>query len=274
MTSLIAWVAADQRGPSSLNLATDSRITWASDSSGRTMRWDQTQKVFASVLAPVVVGYVGDVEFPALALPHLLTRLDRCVSPAHGAPATYVVDGVRRLARDYPNLGSFTIYIGYREGGFMKSTFGLTRLSHRPRAASRGPRWTHDAFEIPQTSRAIVIDGSGRAAVKEAVDSWCLESEASVSRAISSGFIDALLEGKDPKSGGAPQWGALYRKGNGRLLGVVHKGRRYFAGGELVGGEELGDVEWRNALSERTDGATKRRLPGAQPQPRPQTPGE
>ena len=28
MTSLVAWVGADSRGPASLNIAADSRITW------------------------------------------------------------------------------------------------------------------------------------------------------------------------------------------------------------------------------------------------------
>ena len=63
MTSLIAWVAADDRGPASLNIATDSRISWDSGPLRSRTLWDQGQKVFASQREPILVGYVGDVLF-------------------------------------------------------------------------------------------------------------------------------------------------------------------------------------------------------------------
>ena len=63
MTSLVAWVASDSHGPASLNLASDSRISWTA---GRSVvhHWDHGKKVFASATSPVIVGYVGDVLFP------------------------------------------------------------------------------------------------------------------------------------------------------------------------------------------------------------------
>ena len=87
-------------------------------------------------------------------------------------------------------------------------------------------------------------------------------------RKVFSGFVDAVTARVDPNSGGAPQLGCIYRTGPGRLLGIIHDSQRYFAGAHLIGDEALDGVEWRNALFERADGHTKRRLPGAQPQPR------
>lgn len=64
MTALVAWVGADSRGPASLNIAADSRITWRPENSSA-HHWDQGKKVFASSSVPLVIGFVGDVLFPA-----------------------------------------------------------------------------------------------------------------------------------------------------------------------------------------------------------------
>jgi hypothetical protein len=114
-----------------------------------------------------------------------------------------------------------------------------------------------------------VIDGSGKAAIKNALSAWQASSAADTSRAVFSGFVDAVTARVDPDSGGAPQLGSLYRIGAGRLLGIIHDGQRYFAGAHLIGNETIDGIEWRNALFERADGHSKQRLAGAQPQPRP-----
>jgi hypothetical protein len=71
MTSLVAWVGADSHGPASLNIAADSRISWAVRRSAA-YHWDQGKKVFASSTVPLVIGFVGDVLFPALVLPGII----------------------------------------------------------------------------------------------------------------------------------------------------------------------------------------------------------
>lgn len=268
MTSLIAWIAADSRGQSSINIATDSRISWNASRRADREHWDQTQKVFAARNLPILMGYVGDITFPALALPQLLARLDRGITRAGTSPAIELQTGIRTLARDFPSLGSFTVYIAHREGYLMRSNFRLSKLSHNADVVfSR--RWVYEDVPVPTTSSPIVIDGSGKSAVQRISEAWRAEGKDWTSRAISSGFIDSIIEGEDWRSGGAPQWGTINRRGAGQLLGIIHQDRRFFAGGRLVGEEGLGDVSWRNALSERTDGTSKRRLPGAQPQPRP-----
>ena len=60
MTTLISWVGADQRGPASIRLAADSRISWSLSGSEQ-KKWDFGKKLFASHSGPEIVGYCGDV---------------------------------------------------------------------------------------------------------------------------------------------------------------------------------------------------------------------
>jgi hypothetical protein len=72
VTTLACWVGVDARGPSSVYVAADSRISWA----GRA-EWDQARKVYACVVEPHVFGYVGDVLFPVLAIPTVIDLIER-----------------------------------------------------------------------------------------------------------------------------------------------------------------------------------------------------
>lgn len=269
LTSLVAWIGADSRGPASLNIACDSRISWIAGQSV-SHHWDHGKKAFASMTAPLIAGYVGDVLFPALVLPGAIDRIDRQVFRTDGAAVEGVISVIRRAWRDYPKAERrpVAIYIGHRVGEGRPSRFRLTQLSNKDGGVDS---WqTHD-LPIPTTSNYLVVDGSGQAAIVQALKAWQETSAGGTSRSIFSGFVDAVVAGVDPKSGGSPQLASLYRIGPGRLLGIIHQNQRYFAGMHLIGDEAVEDVEWRNELFERTDGRKKSRLAGAQPQPRPST---
>lgn len=270
MTSLIAWVGADSRGPSSLNMAADSRITWNSGSPAA-YHWDQGKKVFASSSSPLLIGFVGDVLFPALVLPGVIDRIDRGVFRPDGSVVEGVISALRRGWRDYPptERRDVSVYIAHRMGEGMSCRFRLTSLSYRTGASAD---WTASEIKVPPSSAFLKIDGSGKISVRKALAAWQATSAADTSRAVFSGFVDAVTARVDPNSGGAPQLGCIYRIGPGRLLGIIHNSQRYFAGTHLIGDEALEGIEWRNALFERADGQTKQRLPGAQPQPRPDMP--
>jgi hypothetical protein len=269
MTSLVAWVGADSHGPASLNIASDSRISWMV---GRSIshHWDQGKKIFASMTVPLIVGYVGDVLFPTLVLPGVIDRIDRQVFRTDGAAVEGLMSAIRREWRDYPaeERRRLSIYIGHRIGEGMSSTFRLTQLSNRDGGIDS---WQAREIPVSPTSSCLVIDGSGRQAIKKALGAWQESNAGGTSRSIFSGFVDAVVAGVDPGSGGSPQLASLYRIRAGRLLGIIHQDQRYFAGMHLIGDEAVEDVEWRNELFERADGRTKSRLVGAQPQPRPST---
>ena len=269
MTSLVAWVGADSRGPASLNIASDSRISWATGASVR-YHWDHGKKIFASSTAPLIVGYVGDVLFPALVLPGVIDRIDRQVFREDGPTVKGLISVLRREWRDYPAelRRPLTIYIGYRVGERMLAEFRLTALSNKDGGIDS---WRTRDIPVVPTSNWLVLDGSGRTAITRALEAWQKSAAAGTSRSIFSAFVDAVVSGVDPFSGGAPQLACLYRIGAGRLLGIIHRNQRYFAGMRLIGDEAVGNVEWRNALFERADGRTKSLLSGAQAQPRPST---
>lgn len=71
MTSLISWIGIDQRGPASVYIASDSRITWSNGA-----EWDFARKVFASRTTPQLFGYCGDVAFPSQVLGQLISLID------------------------------------------------------------------------------------------------------------------------------------------------------------------------------------------------------
>lgn len=256
MTSLIVWSAADTHGPASINIATDSRISW-----GGSHFWDQGKKVFASSTQPIIIGYLGDVLFPSVSIPAVLERIDRQLLDA--SDPLVVVSAVRALWRDYPEKahGPQRIFLAYRLRGGMQSRFGLTVMSH---AGSPGSRWSTTDIAIPETSSELVIDGSGAVSVRKSLRDWKASNVGGTSRAIFSAFVESVTSGNDPRSGGSPQLGSIYRIGNGRLLGVVHNNQRYYAGAHILGREDADSIHWRNALFEVTDGRLKRRRIGAQ----------
>lgn len=139
MTTLIAWVGSDQRGPSSLNLASDSRITW---NDGR--RWDRAQKIYAAGREPLLIGYCGDVYFPALVLPGIISRVDSGIIPGGGRLMASVQDSIRREWREYPVVEQRTvvILIAVRVGSKMNSEFLLTRMKYSQSSGSG--KWSQE----------------------------------------------------------------------------------------------------------------------------------
>lgn len=278
MTSLVAWVGVDQRRQSSLYIASDSRISWSVGGTPA-YSWDHGKKVFAALTHPLIVGYVGDVLFPLLVVPPLLERIDLQVAEDGLSPVETLISGIRRGWREYPTQEqrSVAIYIGHRTETEIHSAsqtkypktsvrFHLTRMSKEANV----PVWQVEQIHVPEsTSERLAIDGSGKRNIESALEVWQRSSAADTSRALYSGFVDAVVSGKDAHSGGSPQIAGLYRQGPGRLFGIIHKNQRYFAGMPLLGHESTGHVEWRNELFERVNEKTKKRLPGAQPQPRP-----
>lgn len=259
MTSIASWVGIDQRRPSSLYIASDSRITWGSKTP-----WDHGRKTFASSARPHIFGYWNDVLFPALALPSVIQRIDDGFFGGEDSEfGQAVYETIRALWSTYPpeHRNSFGILHGHRIGEGMACEFILNVIAYD----SSGDAWTFRRIDLPETSSFLRIEGSGGKIVRQTHQVWESSDASGTSRAAFSAFTEALRSGQDPLSGGGPQLVGLYRKDPGRTFGTVFGGKRYFAGA-LVSSDRLWDdrVEWRNELFERVDGATTRRVPGAQ----------
>jgi hypothetical protein len=108
VTTLISWVAFDQRKFAAAYVASDSRITW--DEAGN-KRWDAGRKVFPSSQFPDIFGYVGDVLFPALALSQIVEAIDAGVMfPLDATPWQRHEAVVRAL--QFPSSGGIGPLIG------------------------------------------------------------------------------------------------------------------------------------------------------------------
>ena len=253
MTAIAVWSGADSRGPASLYIAADSRITFDG------IHWDQGRKVFASNSQPHIFGYWGRIDFPALALPLIADRIDRGFLAAGGRDAhTEVYQAIRRLWHAYPASQNFNIVHGMRIGEKMTSRFSIHVMT------CKDGIWSTRLLPIPGTSTLILNEGSGRKDVRRAYDAWQEGQSANTSRAVFSAFCDAIAGADDSGTGGAPQLSRPVPDQARPAFGIVYDSKRYFAGAAMTSTEQTAGVEWRNTMFEITDGASKKREPGAQ----------
>lgn len=260
MTSFIAWVAVDERAPSAVYFASDSRL------STNTWHWDYGRKLFASQTYPDIFGYVGDVLFPSQILSQIIDLID---SGVLFSPKDDVDEKLKKIkfflyqvASEYPNLGDVYIYYCSRfdkDGkSSMQSSFRMYRLCYR------NNQWLSERIGMPMKSGSIVIDGSGKEYVKDAIKEWEQSPHKDTSRSMFSAFCDALERAKDSRSGGAAQLVGIHRKGNAKYFGVVHKNKRYFLGLPVSNPENPNNINWFNDIFEIASGKTKKRQAGVQ----------
>ena len=267
MTSLIVWVSRDQRRFSALHVASDSRVSWEATAG----RWDAGRKVFASKVTPDVWAYCGDVLFPALVLSQLVSAADHGLVLGEGTPEVRHARAVAAMQVSFQQRMKaveldFTILHATRQGEGRNAEPRLWRTS----VAVRSRTWTDEELEIAEDHAGVVGRfGSGRVSMELASQPWSKSEVGHTSRAVYSGFCDALAGGRDPLTGGAPQLGSLFPRGAGRTSGVLHEGQLYLHGLPILEPFAAPEVEWYDRLFERIDPLTKMRLPHAARQPRP-----
>lgn len=259
MTSLVSWVGVDQRQPSSIYIATDSRVSW-----GPQYVWDFGRKVFASRTQPEVLAYVGDVFFPSLILGQIVNIIDDGPEIGNeGIPESrfeWIESMVRESFEQFPSRAqnSFRIAYATRTGEKMGSEFHFFWL-----------KWNHDGWssgqrKIPITSDTVVIWGSGSSFISRWKQRWDSSSQRQTSRAIFSALCDSLDDGCDPYSGGAPQLVGIYRIGTARTIGIIHQELPYIFGLPVTPSEHSDEtIEWRNRWFERCNRQGEK-LPSAQ----------
>jgi len=259
MTSIVAWAGVDSRGPASVYIASDSRISW-----GTTHRWDHGRKTFASATAPYVFGYSGDVLFPSMALPIVLEQLASGVIAVNPRSSFGEIGNqIRQLWLTYPQQEhrDFSIVMAGRTGEAMAATFAVAVMTFK---AADGT-WEVREESMPATSSTLLVEGSGSSAIRAAEQLWSESAHANTSRAVFSAFCESMRHGSDPLTGGGPQLVGLHRIGTGRTFGVIYDGRRYLSGA-IVGraGAATSTIKWFNELFERCDGERMVKLSDAQ----------
>ncbi len=259
MTSLASWIAVDSRGPSSVYVVSDSRISWPGGST-----WDRATKIFAARSRPIIFGYCGDIEGPLLVLAQLVQAIDHgLLFPDESSTeqtAEVLEDYLRRALANYPgSKNGFSIVVAWRLGSEMKSAMNAAQIDRLGDGTIR-----RTIITPPSVSSLIAAVGSGAESVRKWYAHWQSTREGRTSRSVFTAFCDALAGSEDSKSGGPVQLAAIYRTGGGRLIGVVgNNGDAAVLGVPLWAGISATAVEWRNQAFERvTEGGQL--LPKAQ----------
>lgn len=265
MTTLITWVGVDSRGPSSIYLASDSRISW-----NKQQTWDTGRKLFTTKTSPDIFGYSGDVTFPMQVLSQIVDQVDNGLffgqNEQYPEKLNRLVETIKNSFSRYPKkqTRSFSILYVSRTDEGMKSKFYATKITW-----SATKDWSLTNLEIPSFPALIDGSGSGSESVRDWYIRWQSSDSSRTSRAVFSAFCESLKNGDDPLSGGAPQLVGLYRTGNAKVFGIIFNKQRYLNGQSVNDNVDLNKVEWRNDLFERCDGRTLELLEDAQTQPRP-----
>lgn len=252
MTSFVAWLGADSRGPTSVYFASDSRLSWGTDP--RT--WDTGRKLFACHRSPEIFGFTGYLPLPQMILSRITELIDRKLLPSliHGAVsgrAQELEEMTRREvdAHTYPIDGDFSLFYAARSGLGMPPNTAFHIHEVRYHAASRTVQLY--PIDVPLASSVLLTRGSGKIAVDDWTDRWKRSDQGGTSRAAFSGFCDALREGSDKRSGGEPQLVGLYRQGYAKLFGVVTSRGASIQGRLGPIHPSLDRIEWRDELFQR-----------------------
>jgi len=267
MTSLASWIGIDSRGPSSIYIVSDSRISW-----GDNAIWNCGRKVFASRTTPEIFGYCGDVLFPSMFLGQIVDAIS--AGQFRDIVDPYVrAEKLLRYAQcgreGFPVISkqdSFSILYCSRTGMGMDTHFRAFLIGY----SSCDDSWSLDEQEIPQKSGKIIVLGTGSRAVNDWDQRWSGSSQGGTSRAFFSAFCDSLASGSDSRTGGAPQLVGIRRTLPAEHYGVIWDGHRYLLGLRITDEDTChGVTEWRNALFERCDFSTMAAMSSAQRHARP-----
>ena len=270
MTLLVAWAAVDTHGPSSIYIASDSRISWGSSAT-----FDRGRKVFAFKNWPDILGYCGDVLFPSIALNQIVELADAGL--LFGSAFTgkqkfqAIVDKLNDLVAEYPQLhaglaaNSLSVVHASRNGQ-SKQDFSCSTITWRA-----GQGWGGNAAALPAQSDVLFALGSASGAFESNYARYRAGPTSGTSRAVFHCFCDTLGASNDKTIGGPPQLVGIIRKptSNAITFGVVHAGQRTFLGAHIDNLRHFEAVQWRNANFELCDGRTGEKLATAQQQPDP-----
>ncbi|MEZ2337296.1 hypothetical protein AB6735_16755 [Mucilaginibacter sp. RCC_168] len=266
MTLVVSWIGMDSRKISSLNIASDSRISW-----GITATYDFGRKVFGCKNHPVIIGYCGDVLFPSIVINQLIDLSDQgFLFPAistNDEKFDAFYQKLKELFADYPSqtIGivddTIQILFACRSG---EIDFLCKKITWR----KAGDSWSVGNQTFSEHSDKLFIIGSGRIEFEERFKEFQKSNEAKTSRAVFQCFCETLENITNNYVGGPPQLVGLYNRFNAMQFGIIHKNKRYFHGIEVNNSVDYNRVEWRNKLFEICDGETKKIRINAQKQPR------
>jgi hypothetical protein len=268
MTLLVAWSGVDSRGPASIYITADSRISWS-----KSHVFDYGRKVFALKRYPDIVGYCGDILFPSMALSQIVELADNGLLFTSAMSCKERFEAVKeKLVQQftsYPkNLvaeGMFHVVYAARDLSNHRSFFCHVIQWHKVSG------WSGREIPVTGPSSVLLSLGSGGKPFRERLKIYNQGPNKSTSRAVFHCFCNTLFTDAGFGCGGAPQLVGVYRKIDlpAKQFGIVRAKKRYLYGAEVDRLPFYGGVDWRNDLFERVDGETMQLLKGAKSQPDP-----
>lgn len=269
MTLLVSWIGIDSRGPSSIYIASDSRLSFFNNRS-----YDHGRKVFACSKTADVFGYCGDVLFPSMALSQLVDLADSGLlfnpDDSPEAKSKIVRQKLEYQLSSYPS-------------SYPQITSPLIEIIHASRSSDgkvfecRMIRWSHTGgwsvqkVDLPKRSDILFVRGTGSKEFNDRYKEYQDGENMGTSRNVFHCFVDTLARTKTTSVGGAPQLSGIIRKplSCGINYGILAGNKRYAFGARIDELKNFESIAWRNELFEISDGVKKRRVEGAQQQPNP-----
>jgi hypothetical protein len=266
MTLVVSWIGVDSRKISSLNFASDSRITW-----GDAANYDFGRKVFGCKNHPVIIAYCGDVLFPSIVINQLVDQADQGflfpTISTNEEKFNFFSVRIKQLFETYPSqqrgITTDTLQILFACRNSENDFFCRQMIWIKSNNT-----WTINEVAFSAHSDKLFIIGSGKDEFEKRFITFQESNEAKTSRAVFQCFCETLENITNRYCGGPPQLVGLYNRFNAMRFGIIHNNTRYFDGIEVASADDYSKIEWRNKLFELCDGNTKEIKPNAQRQPR------
>lgn len=269
MTLLVSWIGNDSRGPASIYIATDSRLSFGNLSS-----YDYGRKVFACSKSADIFGYCGDVLFPSMALSQLVDLADAGLlfdtnqSPEEKSKIVRqkLEYQLSSYPSTYPSITAPIIEIIHASRSEDGKIFECRMIRW-----SRENGWSIQGVDLPVHSDILFVCGSGRDKFHENYKKYQGGPNKGTSRNVFHCFIDTLKNSEIDSVGGPPQLSGIIRKplSCGVNYGILNGNKRYAFGARIDELKNFESIEWRNEFFEISDGIKKTRVKGAQKQPNP-----
>jgi len=268
MTTLASWVSYSKTGekpelPRAIYMASDSRITWGSDS----VRWDAGRKVFCSQNKPHVFGYCGAVVFPSLVLGQIITAIDNDIlwgdelTPDEKHERIFrAIKSSYEVSHNNPTM-DFSIVHAYRSQAWPETEFVLWHISYK----TKTDEWESNKIELPNETGLIISLGSGTSSAEIHGKIWQKSDVGGTSRSFFSAFCDSINSEDDKLSGGPPQLGAIYTQMAAKSIGIIKDDSYFLHGMEIQPTPNLSNIEWKDELFRDIDPFTKKLKLGARP---------
>ena len=253
--------------PSSLYIASDSRVSWDNGTF-----FDHGRKVFGCKNSPDIFGYCGDVLFPSIVLNQIVDLIDEGLlfKPEWSCEEKFqvfinkVIQSFNNYPKEISSITSDSLEIIHASRDLNKTFF-----CRKMKWTRKDTRWTAEVVDFGKGSNKLFVAGSAATEFKKKFDEHWASQNSGTSRAVFHAFCDTLAETKDARVGGPPQVFGLYRKFNAIPLGIIKDKKRYFNGLEVTDLTNFNQIAWRNELFEICDGHTMKIKPNSQAQPNP-----